>query len=492
MAKFVKIDFPPGVARRGTLYENAGRWYDSSLVRWYEGGMYPVGGWSQRTTVAVDGMPRALLAWIDNLKFWRLAVGTNTKLYALSQSQTDLTGADITPVDLVTGRADAIDGGGYGIGYYGTGIYGAPRADGVSVFEADTWSLDTYDQDLLACLTSDGRILTWPRTGLAAALTNAPTSCSGVIVTPDRFVMALAAGGFQRLVQWSDQEAPTVWTPTSTNQAGDQTLQTQGRIMCAANTRSGTVIWTDQDAHLAQYIRLPYVFSIDPIGRQCGIISRKAFAVADSVVYWMSAAGFFVWDGGAVQKLPCDVYDLVFNDMSRAQRSKTWAWYNSAYGEVWWHYCSADSTEIDRYVVFNIREGHWTIGALVRTSGIDRGLPAYPILASSDGHTYNHENGVGWGGSTPYAESGPQEIGEGDAITRVRRLIFDEKTSGDVQVSMKMRDWPNGTETTAGPYASGNPVSVRLAGRQMRLRVEFLQAGEWGTPRFEVIEGGKR
>jgi hypothetical protein len=112
LAKLVKIDFPPGVARRGTLYEAQGRWYDSSLVRWYEGGMYPIGGWSQRTTVAVNGMARALLAWQDNTGAWRLAVGTNTKLYALTQSQTDLTGADISPADLVTGRADALDGGG--------------------------------------------------------------------------------------------------------------------------------------------------------------------------------------------------------------------------------------------------------------------------------------------------------------------------------------------------------------------------------------------
>jgi hypothetical protein len=35
-------------------------------------------------------------------------------------------------------------------------------------------------------------------------------------------------------------------------------------------------------------------------------------------------------------------------------------------------------------------------------------------------------------------------------------------------------------------------VSVRVAGRQVRLKVEFLQEGQWGTPRLEIIEGGKR
>jgi len=142
--------------------------------------------------------------------------------------------------------------------------------------------------------------------------------------------------------------------------------------------------------------------------------------------------------------------------------------------------------------VYNVRENHWTIGALVRTTGYDKGLLGYPVLIGSDGLLYNHELGQSWGGSYPYADSGPTEIGQGDTIARVRRVIFDEKTSGDCRVSLSTRDWPNSTETTSGPYASGNPVSVRVAGRQVRLKVEFLQEGQWGTTRLEIIEGGKR
>ena len=489
---FIGLDIPPGLVRNGTEYGSKGRWFDASLVRAYEGTLQPIGGWSQRITTALTGSPRAMLAWLDNTKVWRLAVGTNTKLYAVTQSQTDLTDADITPTGLTTGRANAVDGAGYGIGLYGAGTYGSVRADGTTVLEADTWSLDTYDEDLLACLTSDGRIFRWNRTGLPAALTNAPTSCSYVLTTPERFVFALGAGGYQRLVQWSDREAPTTWTPSSTNQAGDQTLQTQGRVMCGANTRFGTVIWTDQDVHLARYVQLPFVYTVDPVGAQCGIIGRKAFAVADSVVYWMSPAGFFVFDGGALQRIPCDVYDYVFSDLSRAQKSKTHAWYNSAFGEVWWHYCSGNSTEIDRYVVFNTREGHWTVGALVRTAAIDRGLPSFPILAGSDGVIYNHETGANWSSATPYIESGPFELGEGERLVKVRTLIPSEKTQGDGQVRMKVRDWPNGAETTYGPYSMANPVDMRFAARQVKMRVEFTAAGRWGPPRFDVVEGGRR
>ena len=39
------ITLPPGVYKNGTDYQAKGRWFDSSLVRWYEDTIRPVGGW---------------------------------------------------------------------------------------------------------------------------------------------------------------------------------------------------------------------------------------------------------------------------------------------------------------------------------------------------------------------------------------------------------------------------------------------------------------
>ncbi|MEQ1492495.1 MAG: hypothetical protein ABL932_18275, partial [Terricaulis sp.] len=91
-------------------------------------------------------------------------------------------------------------------------------------------------------------------------------------------------------------------------------------------------------------------------------------------------------------------------------------------------------------------------------------------------------------------ESGPYELGEGDQILRARRLIADEATSGDVSVSFKVRDWPNDTETTYGPYTIDNPTSIRFAARQARMVVTGVAsaAWRWGIPRVDVVTGGKR
>lgn len=490
MAKLVKVDFPPGLSRRGTLYETQGRWYDANLVRWFEGSMEPIGGWQQRTTSAMSGMARAMITWRANDNQRWIAVGTHSNLYAMRAGA--IIPDDITPVGFVTGRADADISGGYGTGPYGLYTYGSPRpSDITGGFQASVWSLDTFGQNLVGCMPDDGRIWYWQLTGVAAALTNAPTDCLGVVVTPERFVFALGASGYRRRVAWSDQEAETIWSPSSTNQAGDFDLQTGGQIMCGRKVRFGTLIWTDVDVHLATYRGLPFVYTFDRVGDNCGAISRGAAIAVDSAAYWMSPSGFFVFDG-SMRQIPCDVFDAVFGDLNQSQRSKITGWMNGQYQEVWWFYPSASSTEIDRAVVYNVREGHWSLHQIVRLAAVDRGVLGNPIAVGSDGYVYDHEVGEAWGGSTPYADSGPMEAGDGDQVLRVRRIIFDEDASGDVTVSVKTRNWPNGSETTAGPYASGNPVSVRIAGRQMRLRVDFQRAGQWGTARFEVVDGSKR
>ena len=492
---WVSVDIPPGLYRNGGTERSAkGRWYAQNLMRWYEGTMQPIGGWAARTTATISGKGRAAISWRDNSNTRRVAVGTHTNLYAATSSATTMT--DITPVGFTTGRADATTAGGYGTGNYGVGTYGTPRLDVATILEADVWSLDTFGQNLLGCMPTDGRIWYWQLSGVAAALTGAPTSSVGVVVSPERFVFALGAAGNRRRVQWSDQEAETTWTPAATNQAGDFDLQTSGQIMCGKRLRSGTLIWTDVDVHLATYIRLPLVYSFDKVGDNCGAISRGACVVADSAAYWMSPAGFYRFDG-VTQQMPCDVWDEIQTNLNAAQRSKITGFINSTFSEVWWFYPSQASTECDKVVVFNIREGHWNIHDMtswVRLCAIDRGVMTNPIAVGNDGNLYDHETGASYSGVTPFAESGPFEIGEGERVVKVRTLIPDEKTQGDVRVSFKLRDWPNALESTVGPFTMSNPVDVRFSARQVRMRVEGVNTVPWrfGTPRFDVVQGGRR
>jgi hypothetical protein len=329
----------------------------------------------------------------------------------------------------------------------------------------------------------------------AQPLANAPVDNESVVVTEERFVFALGAGGNPRKVQWCDREDNTTWTPAVTNEAGDLELNTSGALMKGMRVRGQTLLLTTRDAHVANYIGPPYVYGFERVGTSCGLAAREAAVVVDAGAFWMGANSFYTYNGSSVSELPCDVSDYVFNDMNKAQISKAFGMSNAMFGEIWWFYPSAAETENNRYVVFNYVEGTWYIGELDRTAGADRGAFRQPMMAkASDKKIYEHEVGLEYDNLTPFAESGPFRIGTGDQVMAVTEMLPDEKTQGDVNATFKTRFYPNDTERSYGPYTMSNPTSVRFTGRQVRMRVEGVNYSDWrvGINRLDVIAGGRR
>jgi len=489
----VPLEIPPGVYRNGTDLDAFGRWRDASLVRWRDGSLRPVGGWRTRSTGAINTAARGSHAWITNNSSSWLAIGAYNQLKVVNQTGTAYT---ITPVGFTNGLLDAAVLTGYGNSTYGTSYYGTARPDTGNYSECSTFALDNWGEYLVACSHSDGKLYEWQlnTSAVAAAISNAPTSNLGLIVTEERFLVALGAGGNPRKLQWCDRENNTVWTAAATNEAGDIELQTSGRIMTAVRTRGQTLVLTDIDAHTMRYQGPPYVFGVERVGTACGIISRKAAVDVDTGVLWMGQRGFYGFDGNSVQEIPCEVHDYVFADINPAQVSKTWAVTNSQFGEVWWFYCSNDSTEIDRYVALDYKEGHWMTGELSRSTGVDRGIFKYPLMMTTDGNVIEHEVGLNYDSAPIYAETGPFSIGTGEQVMSVTKLIPDEQTQGDVTATFKTRLHPNDTERSYGPFTMANPTSVRFTGRQARMRIDAARQADWrvGTMRVETKARGTR
>ena len=140
------------------------------------------------------------------------------------------------------------------------------------------------------------------------------------------------------------------------------------------------------------------MYSFQRIGTNCGAVSRLSAVATDQGAFWFGAESFHYFDGNSVQTLNCDVHDYVFNDFNSSQQSKVWGMVNGAHSEIWWFYCSAGSTEIDRYVAYDFKDSHWLIGNLSRTSGVSRGVFAYPFMAqhNTKSDIMNHELGFNY------------------------------------------------------------------------------------------------
>lgn len=490
------IDLPPGLVGDGTTYQAKGRWRDGTLIRWFDNTLAPIGGWTTRDGT-VEGAPRCIISWQDNSASeirW-LAIGTHTKLY--SQPVASSSVYDITPVGFTTGEEDSTIGGGYGAGLYGVGTYGTPGADETNIIDATVWSLDTYGESLVGVSSSDQTIYEWVPDPTspppAAAITNAP-SARALVVTAERSIMALGADGDLRRVAWCDLEDNTDWTPTALNQAGDFTLQTTGALLCGRRVSSGTLLLTTTDAWLATYQNATFVYGFESVGQNCGAISQGALVSLGPTAVWLSKSGFWLFDGASAQHLPSERDDYVFSDINLNQAAKVTAFHNSQFGEVWWFYPSGSATENDRYVVWQYRDGHWNGGELSRTCAVNRGTYARPVMVDADGAIYDHEIGYSYGGLTPWARSGPIELGNGDQVMMARCIIPDEKTLGDVTASFHTRFYPTDSATEHGPYAPARKTDIRLTGRTVELEVSGATASDWrfGTPRLDVIPVGQR
>lgn len=499
------IEIPPGIVKNGTPYSRRGRWEDSNLVRWHNGAIRSIGGWLRRTTLL--GAPiatvvpspsaeavRDMFSWGDLFGEPHVILGSNLKLRHLSFEGVV---TDVTPVGVNTTSKDSSVASGYGIGPYSFGPYGVFTAiDGQMIAPPQRWTFDTYGALLLAAQRRFGPIYEMdPNTLVVSAVTGAPEHVQDVIVTEQRIVMTLGAGNQDRLVKWSDQEDRNDWTSALSNQAGEFTVQGQGKLLTAISVLEQILIVGENDATSCRYLGPPYVYSFDQAGRNCGAICADAVVGAERFAVWWGEGKFWLFDG-TLQQLPCTVQDFLDNDLNVVQSSKIVGVSNQGFSEVWWFYQStASASEIDSYVCWCYSDNTWWTGRLARTAGVDTGVLPNPVWISDAGLLYNHEQRGVITEVTAFIESGAIDMAGGERNMAVRYLYPDTEAFGDVTVTIKGRQFPTAPEFSYGPYAYNNPTPTRAMGRSLRFRFEGEQSGfEVGTFRADVspLGGGVR
>jgi hypothetical protein len=395
-----------------------------------------------------------------------------------------------------------VPGTGWGVNGWGEGSFGSASSLTVTN-QLRLWTHDHFGENLIINVRGGG-IYQWTENSGTAVRAVDMSSISGANLVPtvglqvitsekDRHLIVLGAdpindAGTARtgtvdpmLIAFSDQENNLEFEPLITNTAGSLRLSSGSAIIGAVKSRQEIIVWTDTAVYSMQFVGPPFTFAVNLVNEGTGLVGPKAAVTAPSSIFWMGYNNFYSYNG-SVQTLPCSVHNYVFGDINLVQSFKVNAFTIADKNEVGWFYCSANSNEIDRYVIYNYMENIWTYGQLSRTAWLDAGIENFP-RAVSGGYLYEQETGFDADGSpmtNVFIESSDFDIGEGEQFSFIRRIIPDFKfienqNDGSVNIVVKTRNFPGDSLTTSSTSAISQTTQqayVRGRARQLVLRIE--------------------
>jgi hypothetical protein len=407
----------------------------------------------------------------------------------------------------VAGQIDGTGGAGYSTGAFGVGTYGTPST---SDYFPLTWSLATYGGFLIANPRNQG-IYIWDTTapGKATVITQAPAQVTFVVVTPSRQVLALGCnqevgGVFNPLnIRWSDIEDYTDWTSLPTNNAGEWTLESGGRIVSARVVGDYVLVWTSDGLFMGTFLGDPgQTWKFERQGSGCGAISPGAPIVRGQRAAWISPDRM-LWNytlGGEPQPLNCDVQAVFQDHIAQGQDDKIVGSAVAPFQElVWFWPDDRDGLEVSRGM--SVSTDGWSLDLLARSAFCDAGPQVFPIGVAPTGQVYWHEKGNSADGGilAGFLESGDFYLQEAEGGVMVNGVWPDFKNQiGPMQLTMATKENPQSIPRTHGPWtlaAGQGRRSFRVAGRIVRVRYDFASApcyARGGKPEFQIEPIGGR
>ena len=462
------------------------------------------------------------------LYYWTASGGTSTRGVLLSSLGGTVSFTNASPTTVESTSSIAYTEGA------GLQFSGASLPTGVTA--GTTYYVTQVVGLTFKLITAAGALVdtTSAGTGTVSNIVDVPTVINALTVSDSsRFVMTFGCNDYgsaiqdPMLIRWSGQNDPYNWTPDPTNQAGFTRLSHGSEIITTVQTRQEIVVFTDSSVYSLQYLGPPFVWAPQLLGDNISIMSPNSAVIASGIIYWMGVDKFYYYDG-RIQTLSCDLLRYVFQDLNQDQALQVFCGTNEGFNEVWWFYCSANSTAIDKYVVYNYIEKVWYYGTMSRTAWLDSGLLSFPTAATyntttATGNLVSHEEGLNdnaTGVPVPinaYISSSEFDIGDGHNFGFVWRVLpdltFTTSTgapNGDAaRVTVTLYGLANsgsGTTSSVGqPVVSGSSyviteeftgqIYTRIRARQMIFKIESNQLNTtWqsGAMRMDIRPDGRR
>lgn len=446
--------------------------------------------------------------------------------------------------------------GGWGVGGWGSGAQPVPLSGdyyppavgtpGFNGVDGDDWVLANWGSQLISNATN-GPLFYWdPISGIqnSAVIATGPAYATGFFIgMPEQQIIAYGASTAQiqdpMLVAWCDNANLAVWTAAVNNQAGTYRLTRGSKIIGGIQGPQQAMLWTDVGLWAMAYIGYPNVFGFNEVAQGCGLIGKHAIAVYGPQVFWMSRDAFWMYSNGVVQRLQCDVWDVIIKNLNNSKdTSGNYLYFghirgaaNSGYDEVMFHFPSQASTsgENDSWVKFNPVTGEWDYSLSVPQQGmvgstpinvtawLDNNIFGHPIssMLALPGATSSiiqqHEMGMDANGQAInwMIQTGFFMLSDGEDKVFVDFMIPDfrwrrwqqpQSVSAQVQITLYTAEWPDDPEDQWVPYgpfivtnATGG-IEPRCRGRYFFAQIQGNDLGSFvrlGGIKFRFAPDGR-
>lgn len=343
---------------------------------------------------------------------------------------------------------------GYGAGLYGAGLYGTALLSPSGRALPRIWFVDRYANTFIMTPGNQGGLYQWFGSDQTAPQQiggdNAPTQINYAFVS-NNIIVTLGAGGIENRIFSCDQDDITDWLSSSTNQVFDDDIEGAGRFLSHCPAENLNLLFTESETYTFRYIGLPLVWEILPLDDSIGIIAPMARVPVKGMAFWMGLGNFYMYRGGKVEIIPansqeqCTALRYVFDNLNYGQKSKSYAWYNRDFNEVWFHYPSAGSNECDRLVKVNLLDYVWSIDEMNRTAAENPAITQKNPLMANVGDLYKHELGVDDNGSPlPFTLIGNKQFAGKDNVL-LSGVIPDSTQTGNLSFTTTGYRFPQST-----------------------------------------------
>jgi hypothetical protein len=436
-------------------------WQDCRNVYFRNGAVEKIPGWANfdHTTAAapIRGMLEQHEAGVQELFF-----GDQTKLYKWIISISDV-----------------------GTGY--TGNLDESVVNSVSIWSfADwgTWVAATNNKDVPQI---------YKGSSFAALDVDSQFTTAKIFMKSGPHVIALNTSVGGNWYHWCHADDIEDWLPTVSNTAGNLVIRDmESDIVAAAKLGKHIAAYGKKSMSIIVYSGYPFHFGHQPGLESVSVYGQNAVIAAGNLNFGFGLDGIWRTDGATLSYIDSPIHDFIFDDINKLQATKICGFHNEKYNTIEFYYPTAGSDEPDRGVVYNYKNGTWTVLDHGFTSALARKVYNYPMVATSVGVLVAVNNGLDADGSamTAYAETKPLSFGTSEYykyIDHVRLVL--RRLAGTVTFKVGVKEELDGATTwvvTSTIDDGAEPLWANISGRYIIFRIESTTLGaDW------AVEGQK-